>query len=79
MSGKKYFSPFWISITIILCILFFVLFFPLALEQVGLYKAIVYSIVGIAVIWLANFARAIIFADMNNTGKENKQPKQDPK
>jgi len=59
---SKYVNKTWISITIILCVVFVVLFFPVAAERVGTLKSILFTLIGIAVIWIVYYLRASIFS-----------------
>ena len=70
----KYFNKFWFTFTAILCTVFVVLFFPMTIEKVGIGKAIIYTIIGLVVIWIVYFVRAYIFtqifSDNTNSDKE---------
>lgn len=51
----------WIIVTALLCIVFAVLAFPVFLRAKGPAVAIVYTLIGFAVIWFAYYARAWVF------------------
>ena len=67
---RKYFSRFWILITIAICVLFLTLFLPATLKSIGTAKAISYGLTGVAVIWIVYFVRAHIFSGFNNNKKD---------
>ncbi|MEN8118139.1 MAG: hypothetical protein ABFS16_14235 [Bacteroidota bacterium] len=52
----------WVVITILLCCVFAVLFFPVASDNVGTYKAVLFTSIGVVVILLVYLVRAHIFA-----------------
>ena len=52
----------WMIVTTILCLVFAVLAFPVFLRARGPSTAVVYTLIGFAVIWLAYLARAWVFS-----------------
>ncbi len=59
---KHYFNKLWVIITVILNVVFVILFFPLSLKRVGTIKAIVFTLIGLLIIWIVYFVRAYIFS-----------------
>ena len=59
---KKQFSSFWFILTIFLSAIFVVLFYPGTSERLGTGEAVMYTIVGVLVIWIVFFLRARIFS-----------------
>jgi O-antigen/teichoic acid export membrane protein len=51
----------WMIVTVVLCLVFAALAFPVFLKAKGLSIAVVYTLIGFAVIWFAYFARAWVF------------------
>jgi hypothetical protein len=68
---SKYLNKTWIIITIILSAVFAVLFYPVAAERVGTLKALVFTMIGLLVIWLVYLIRAHIFSKI--LSKRNKK------
>jgi quinol-cytochrome oxidoreductase complex cytochrome b subunit len=70
---NKHSNKTWIIITVIFCVVFVILFYPIAAERVGHPKAIVYTLIGLLVIWLIYFIRAYVFSKIfskkNNTNR----------
>ena len=66
---KKYINKGWIIVSVILCIVFAVLFTPMAIERLGIRWGVLATLAGITVILLSYVIRAIII-----TGKKNKRP-----
>lgn len=60
-------NRFWIAATIVLSVLFAVLFFPEVQARYGLGLSVLFTGVGIAVIWVVYFVRAYVFSQMFNT------------
>jgi hypothetical protein len=59
---KKLINNTWITITIILCVVFATLFLLFTVRDLGATKAILLALAGIVFIWLVYFSRAIIFS-----------------
>ena len=51
----------WMTVTVLLCLVFAVLAFPIFLRAKGPFIAVVYTLIGFAVIWFAYIARAWVF------------------
>jgi len=51
----------WVAVTVVLCVAFGVLAFPVFLRAKGPYAAAAYTLVGFAVIWFVYLARAWVF------------------
>ena len=51
----------WVIVTVILCVVFAVLAFPVFLRAKGPIMAVLYTLIGFAVIWFAYLARAWVF------------------
>ena len=51
----------WILVTILLCLVFAVLAFPILLREKGFETVVLYTLIGFAVIWFAYLARAWVF------------------
>ena len=60
---QKFSNKFWLYLTIALSLIFMILFFPTASDEVGLLKGAIYTIVGILVIWIVFFIRSYLFSD----------------
>lgn len=60
----KYLNPFWITLTIAFCILFIVLFTPIALEKLGILWGVLAILAGVMVILLVYLIRVKIFTGM---------------
>ena len=58
---KKYINTFWITVTIVMCIIFAVLFAPIAINKLGTFWGILATTAGIMVILFVYVIRAIIF------------------
>lgn len=68
---SRYVNKFWIGITILLNVIFAALFIPGAARNVGYGKAILYTIIGLIVIWIVYFMRVRIFGQtFSKKGKE---------
>jgi O-antigen/teichoic acid export membrane protein len=52
----------WVVVTVVLCVAFGVLAFPVFLRAKGPYAATAYTLVGFAVIWFVYLVRAWVFA-----------------
>jgi hypothetical protein len=61
---SKYVNKWWFAITILLNVVFAALFIPIATRNVGLWKAILYTLIGLIVIWIVYFIRAYIFGQI---------------
>jgi hypothetical protein len=51
----------WVIATVVLCVVYAVLGFPIFLRAKSLQVAIAYTLIGFAVIWIAYYARAWVF------------------
>ena len=51
----------WVIVTAALCLVFAALAFPVFLKAKGPFTAVVYTLIGFAVIWFAYFVRAWVF------------------
>ena len=68
---SRYVNRFWIWITIFLSVVFAALFVPVAARNIGLGKAILYTLIGLIVIWMVYLIRAHIFGRLfSKKGKE---------
>ena len=52
----------WVIVTVVLCVIFGALAFPIFAEARGVPTAIAYTLIGFAVIWFAYFTRAWVFS-----------------
>ena len=59
---SRYFNRYWVAITIIISVVFTVLFYPVAAERAGNPETIGLTIAGLAVIWIVYVIRAMIFS-----------------
>jgi hypothetical protein len=66
MIKSRYFSKCWIIITVILCIVIAVFFFPIAAEKWGSLIGLLVTVLCIAFIWLVYFVRAHVFTIKRN-------------
>ena len=62
-------SGFWIGFTIVLSIIFAALFFPGVYGRCSLTESLIYTGLGVAVIWGVYFVRAAIFARVFSRAK----------
>ena len=63
MIMKKLYDPFWVSVTVVLSVIF-VIVLPLSIiEKHGTVKTIVFTLVGAVFIWITYFVRAYFFSD----------------
>jgi hypothetical protein len=52
----------WVIVTVVLCVVFAVLAFPVFLRAAGPFAAVAYTLIGFTVIWLAYLVRAWEFS-----------------
>ncbi|MHC4116709.1 MAG: hypothetical protein ACYSWO_04295 [Planctomycetota bacterium] len=52
----------WVIVTVILCVVFALLAFPIFMKARGVPTAVVYTLIGFAVIWAVYFVRAWVFS-----------------
>jgi hypothetical protein len=74
---RKLFHPFWTWFTIILTLIFVVLLPASIISRLGLFKTAIFTLIGVAVIWIVYFIRAFIFSKFlseENKTKENHSP-----
>jgi hypothetical protein len=57
----RLYSRFWVNITLLLSVVFAVVFFPLVQERYGLPWSVFLTLSGVLVIWAAYFVRAYLF------------------
>ena len=69
---NKLINKTWITITIILCVIFTALFLLTTIRNLGPMKAILLTLAGIVFIWLVYFARALIFSGF----RDNENPEE---
>lgn len=69
---NKLINKTWITITIILCVVFAALFLLATIRNLGPMKAILLTLAGIVFIWLVYFARALIFSGF----RDNENPEE---
>jgi uncharacterized membrane protein len=63
MIMKKLYDPFWVSVTVVLSVIF-VIILPLSIiEKHGTLKTIVFTLVGVVFIWVTYLVRAYFFSD----------------
>ena len=65
----------WVIVTVVLSGIFVVLGFPVFLRARGPWMAVLYTVVGLAIIWLIYLARAYVFGRPGWT--EPKRPEED--
>jgi uncharacterized membrane protein len=63
MIMKKWYDPFWVSVTVVLSIIFVILLPISIMEKHGTVKTIVFTLVGVVFIWVTYFVRAYFFSD----------------
>ena len=61
---KKHKEKLWFTITVILSIIFALLFYNVAIENVRDSDATIYTILGVLVIWIVYFVRGYIFSKL---------------
>lgn len=61
MKKSKYYNGFWLGLTVVLSVVFAILFFPVVSDRYSLPISILFTAVGIAFIWVIYFVRALIF------------------
>ncbi len=76
----KYINKHWVIITIVLSVVFIMVFLPLTIKSVGSAKATSYTVTGVAVIWIVYFVRAYLFSgfDSKQEVKEADEEKDTP-
>jgi len=77
MNGwKKYYNGIWVTATVILSVVFAVLFFPYILPTCGFTGSLFLTLLGLLVIWTVYFLRAYIFTsiwpDENRKGEKTR-------
>ena len=59
---KKLFHPFWFVFTLVLSLVFLILFPFAIINHQGLTKTLIFTFLGLAVIWIVYIVRARIFS-----------------
>ena len=75
--GRLY-SPFWVGFTLLLSVVFVVLFYPMVHEKYGLSTAVLLTVVCLVVIWVNYLVRAHIFSQWSKD-KSDKRSARDSK
>jgi hypothetical protein len=57
----RFYHPFWVTITCVLCLVFAVLFLPTILDKYGVLKSVIFTGAGVIFIWITYFVRAWVF------------------
>ena len=65
--------PFWIGFTIILTLIFIILFPTAIISQYGPIKTAFFTLIGVSVIWAVYFVRAHIFSKLSSEEAETKK------
>lgn len=63
MIMKKLYDPFWVSVTIVLSVIFIIMLPLSIIEKHGTVKTIVLTLVGVVFIWVTYLVRAYFFSD----------------
>jgi ABC-type transport system involved in cytochrome c biogenesis permease subunit len=71
------YNRFWVTVTVVLCLVFAAIAFPIFLRAKGAGTAVVYTVVGFVVIWFAYFARAWVFSRPGFGGGEGRRRDED--
>lgn len=59
---RKLYNPFWVGVTVILSLIFAVMLPVSIIETQGTALTILYTVIGLIVIWAVYFVRAYIFS-----------------
>lgn len=73
----RYHSRFWLYVTILLCVLFAVLFYPVVHGPYGVGLSLLFTAIGVAVIWGVYLIRAAVFSRLfqeKNDAMNNSTP-----
>lgn len=68
---QRYFRSRWLALPLILSAVFAVLFFPVVREKYDAVLSVVFTVIGVVVIWAAYVIRAHVFSQF---GKHPKNP-----
>ena len=68
---QRLYSRFWVSVTVLLCVIFAVLFYPETRDRYGVSQALLFTAAGIAVIWIVYLVRAYIFSRLYQNERRN--------
>jgi predicted transporter len=55
-------NRFWVAVTIVLCVVFAILFFPSVQQKYGFTLSLLMTLLGMLLIWANYFIRAYIFS-----------------
>ena len=68
---KKIFHPFWTIFTIVLTLIFIILLPLSIISRYGPFKTAIFTLIGVAVIWIVYFVRTLIFTSYSSEDKKN--------
>lgn len=66
----RLYSRFWLVVTLVLSVIFIVLFYPIVQDRYGFTGSILLTAGGLLVIWVVYVARAYIFTSFEKKGPE---------
>jgi glycopeptide antibiotics resistance protein len=68
----RLFSGFWVGFTVVLCVIFAGLFYPMIREKYDFLLSIAFTVAGVCLIWVVYFVRAHIFSRMEEDQENRK-------
>ena len=71
MGIRKYYSGFWVGFTIILSMIFSILFFPAIRGNYSFMQSILLTAAGVILIWVVYIVRAMIYIRIFGNGKDD--------
>jgi len=63
---RKLFHPFWVGFTIVLSLIFIIVFPTAIVSRYGPLKTTIFTLIGISVIWIVYLVRAYIFSNFSS-------------
>jgi hypothetical protein len=57
----RFYSPFWITVTSLLCVVFAILLYPAIVHRYGVLMSLLFTGLGVIFIWMVYFVRAWVF------------------
>jgi hypothetical protein len=72
---RQLFHPFWIGLTIVLTLVFIILFPASIISRHGPFRTTIFTLIGVSVIWIVYFVRAYILSNFSSEESETKKKK----
>lgn len=69
----KYVRSWWVTLPVVLSIVFVVLFYPVVSQRYSLPASLGFTVIGLCVIWAVYFIRASIFTRLSQPSADKKQ------